>query len=92
MNADQALQVESKIPNGLYRCDIHDYVFNKKNQVITMENKVEVSITGKKIGIDLQILFQRLVTVKINSGELKKCSNTSHVVIPQACLSSNMPC
>ena len=70
MNANQALEVKNQILNGLYRCDVYDYVFKKKNQVLTMEKKV--SNGSKKIGIDPQLSFQRLVTAGVNSGEPKE--------------------
>ena len=68
--------MENQILNGLYGWDVQDYVFKKSNQVITMEQKVKVSIGGEnigidpqlggeKIGIDAQLLFQRLVTAGI---------------------------
>ena len=72
VNADKALQVGNQVWNGLYVCDVQGYVFTKKNQVITMENKVEVSIGDEKIGIDQQVLFQHLLTAAVNSGELKE--------------------
>ena len=52
VNADQALQVGNQILNGLYGWDVQDYVFKKRNQVITMEKNVTVFIWGEKIGID----------------------------------------
>ena len=72
VNADQALAVGEQILNTMYGCNVLDYVFKKKNQVITMEKKVEVSLGGVKIDIDPQLLFQRLVTAGVNSGELKE--------------------
>ena len=71
VNADTALQMGNQILNGLYVCDVQDYVFKNRNQVITMENIVEVSIGGEKIRIDPQVFFQCLVTAAVNSGELK---------------------
>ena len=62
VSADQALLVGNQILNDLNGCDVQDYVSKKKNQVITMEKKVEFSIGCEKIGIDPQLLFQFLVT------------------------------
>ena len=69
VNADQALQDGNQILNGLYGCDVQDYVFKKRNQAITMEQKGK---GREKICIDPQLLFQCLVTAGVNSGELKE--------------------
>ena len=41
--------------------DVNQYVFRKRNQVITPESKSTIKIDGEKVNIDPQLLFQRLV-------------------------------
>jgi hypothetical protein len=61
VNVEQAEQVGQKILSDMTGQHVQQYVFRKKNQVITPESKSTIRINGEKVNIDPQLLFQRLV-------------------------------
>ncbi len=50
--------------------DVHDYVFKKSKQAITLGSKSAIKISGESVQVDPQLLFQRLVTAGDRIGEL----------------------
>ena len=61
VNVELAEEVGQKILEDMTGNNVNQYVFRKRNQVITPESKSTIKIDGEKVNIDPQLLFQRLV-------------------------------
>ncbi len=67
-----------------------EYSFIRKNQAITHGTKSSVKIDGDQVQIDLQLLFQRLVTVVQSSGDLKSAFKYELCSYPSALFDSSL--
>ena len=72
MNTDDAFSVVEAIIQKMQGQNVMDYTFKKADQVRTMAKKSCVHIGSDTVEIDPQLLFQRLVTAGLNSGELQE--------------------
>ena len=60
VNADNAIEVGSRILNQMYGISPAEYTFKRK--AITMASKNAVKVDGENIEVDPQLLFQRFST------------------------------
>jgi len=51
---------------------VASYIFRKKDQALTMETNSYIKIQDEHVHADPQLLFQRLVIIGTNNGELQK--------------------
>ncbi|GFS01233.1 hypothetical protein ElyMa_001091600 [Elysia marginata] len=63
VNSDKAKEVGHTILESMRNAAVKDYTFKKKDQVVTMAVKVSAKVDSETLQVDLQLLFQRLVTV-----------------------------
>ena len=70
VNCNGAHAIGEAILEGMVGQSVSDYTFRKKDQVVTMARKATVQVGPETLEVDPQLLFQRLVTAEINSGEL----------------------
>ena len=62
VNVDNVVDVGNNILKGMFRQRVLEYVFKKKDQVVTLATKTSMQTKNKTVSIDPQLLFQRLVT------------------------------
>ena len=67
VNADCAKDVGHSIIENMAGQRVIDFKFKKKDQVIPMDTKRCAKVDKKSLQIDLQLLFQRLVTAAMSS-------------------------
>ena len=69
VNAHHALDVGSRIISSMSGENAAEYVFRKKDQVITLGHKVSVQLGEEMVNVDSQLLFQRLISIASCSQE-----------------------
>ena len=68
VNVDNAKSVGDAIICSMAGHSVHDFVFKKQNQSVTMGSKIAISTSEDKIQVDPQLLFQRLCLVASNTS------------------------
>ena len=71
VNVDNVFCVGEKILNEMIGHKVLDYVFKKKNQVVTLEAKT-MQTAKESVSIDPLLLFQHMVTAGKEAGDLQE--------------------
>lgn len=84
VNVTQAKEIGEKILNGMLGKEVYNYALRKKHTVITMESNSKVQIDGEDVHIDPQLLFQRLVIISTQKGNLEDAFRYELCAFPAA--------
>ena len=68
-NADKAKEVGTAIIQALEGKNVTQHTFQKKERVVTMDSKSSTKLEGDTFIVDLQLLFERLVTAAEETAE-----------------------
>ena len=60
VNCNKAKEMGDRILRSMVRNNVHEYSFQKKQQVLTLASKTAVQFKNGKVQVDQQLLFQRL--------------------------------
>ena len=60
VNCNKAKEMGDRILRSMVRKNVHEYSFQKKQQVLTLASKTAVQFKNGKVQVDQQLLFQRL--------------------------------
>ena len=90
VNVHESKNIGKRILDSMEGNPVAAYIFWKKNQAVTMDTKSTIKIQDEHVHVDLQLLFQRLVTVGTRMASYRMSSITNAVSFPQLCLSQSM--
>ena len=85
VNVHESKSIGTHILAYLEGNPVASYIFQKKDQAVTMDTKS--TIKDEYVHVDPQLLFQRLLTVGTKNGELQNVFDHDLCHYPQLCLS-----
>ena len=72
VNVHKSKTIGNRILASMEGESVASYIFRKKDQAVTVETKSSIKIQDEHVHVDPQLLFQRLVIIGTNNGQLQK--------------------